>query len=86
MADAVDYRKFILGHVAAPLAALGMDPATIPDDLDLLATGLIDSLGILELVSAIETEFAIEVDYFEIAPEDLTTLGPLSKFLAAQSN
>ena len=86
MADAVDYQKFILGHVAAPLAALGLDPATVPGDLDLLATGLIDSLGLLELVAAIEAEFQIEVDSFEIAPEDLTTIGPLAKFLAAHSD
>ena len=86
MAEAAAYRAFIVEHVAAPLAALGIDPVTVPDDLDLLATGLIDSLGILELVSAIETEFAIEVDYFEISPEDLTTLGPLSRFLADHSS
>lgn len=77
------FRMFILEHVGPQLSVLGMDPSTAPDDLDLLETGLIDSLGVLELVAAIHSEFGIEVDVYEMDPDDLTVVGRLSDFLAS---
>lgn len=77
-----EYREFILGHVRPQLSVLGLDPSSAPDELDLLETGLIDSLGVLELVAAIHSEFGIEVDVYEMDPDDLTVVGRLSDFLA----
>jgi acyl carrier protein len=77
-----DYRSFILEYVRPQLSLLGLDPASAPDDLDLLETGLIDSLGVLELAAAIGSEFGIEVDIYEMDPDDLTVVGRLSDFLA----
>jgi acyl carrier protein len=54
----------------------------IPDDFDLLLSGVIDSFGILEMISAIEDEFRIQVDFALLDAEDITRIGPLARYVA----
>lgn len=44
------------------IRGIGLDPATLPDNFDFLLSGVVDSFGILEMVSAIERQFGIELD------------------------
>ncbi len=46
------------------------------------APGVIDSFGILEMVGAIEDEFGIQLDTESLDAEQITVLGPLSRFVA----
>ncbi len=78
-------RAFVLAELVDPLDEAGIDPATAPDDLDLIETGLVDSFGLLEILTAVEAEFDLEVDYEAIDPDELTRLGPLCAFVAAQA-
>jgi acyl carrier protein len=55
----------------------------IPDDFDLLLSGVIDSFGILEMISAIEDEFQIQLDLALLDAEDITKIGPLTRYIAA---
>lgn len=59
-----------------------MDPATVRDDFDFLLSGVIDSFGILEMVSSIEDEFHIQLDMATLDAEQITILGPLSAYVA----
>lgn len=77
-------RTKILDFCAAELAAYGVDPAAATDDLDLRASGAIDSLGFVELVVALEEEFGVELELEEVDPEELTVLGPFSEHVGAQ--
>jgi acyl carrier protein len=54
----------------------------IADDESLLGAGLIDSTGILELVSYLETEFDIAVQDEEIVPENLDSIGLIAAYVA----
>jgi acyl carrier protein len=63
---------------------MGLVPAELTDDFDLLTSGLIDSLGIVELIAALERELEITIDLSELDPEQLTTLGPLSRYIESQ--
>ncbi|TMP93776.1 MAG: acyl carrier protein [Verrucomicrobia bacterium] len=54
----------------------------IPDDFDLLLSGVIDSFGILEMISAIEDEFQIQMDLALLDAEDITRIGPLARYIA----
>ena len=78
-------RLFILERFEAPLARLGLTPADAPDDLDLLGEGVTDSLGLLELIGALEQRFAIEVDFEDLDPEELTSLGPFCRYVAERA-
>lgn len=53
----------------------------LADDESLLGAGLIDSTGILELVSYLETEFGIVVLDEEIVPENLDSVGQIAAYV-----
>ena len=84
--QAGDVREFVLKRVVEPLRAKHLTPEQVPDDFDLLVEGVIDSLGLLEMVSDVEQHFGLEVDFEELAAGDMTRVGPFSRYVAARSN
>jgi acyl carrier protein len=75
-------RQFLLARYARSITELGLDPAKIPDNFDFLLSGVIDSFGILELVSSLEDEFRIQLNMSTLDAEQITILGPLSLYVA----
>lgn len=80
-----EVRRFVLERVDEPIRALGHEPAELPDDFDLHRAGVIDSFGILELITALEDRFGLEIDYEDLDPEELTIIGPFSRYVSEQS-
>jgi acyl carrier protein len=68
-------REFILGKF--PLAK----KRGIQDDDPLLRTGILDSLGILEVVAFLEGEFEIVVADEELVPESFETIATIARFV-----
>lgn len=58
------------------------DPAALTDDASLLQEGIVDSTGILEVISFLESTFGIQVDDAEMVPENLDTLAGIAGFVA----
>lgn len=83
---AADVQHFILGRIDDPLRATGIAPADVPASFDLLLEGVIDSFGIVELIGALEERYGLEFDFDELAPDDLTRIGPLSFYVARKLN
>jgi acyl carrier protein len=83
---AADVQQFILGRIDDPLQAKGLAAADVPSSFDLLLEGLIDSFGIVELISALEERYGLEFDLDGLAPDDLTRIGPLSSYIAQELN
>ncbi|MEP7072000.1 MAG: acyl carrier protein [Verrucomicrobiota bacterium] len=75
-------RTFLLQKYAPAMNAMGLNAQAAPDDFDFLVSGVIDSFGILEMVSAIEDEFKIQLDMETLDAEQITVLGPLSRYVA----
>lgn len=75
-------RGFLLDHFSERLSAAGYVPQEVPDDFDLLTKGIIDSFGVMELVVALEERFGVEVDFENLAAEDLTVIGPFARYVA----
>ena len=75
-------RGFLLTRYSEAITGIGLDPAEVPDSFDFLLTGVIDSFGILEMISSIEDEFRIRLDMAALDAEDITILGPLSQYVA----
>jgi acyl carrier protein len=75
-------RQFLLARYSQSIKEMGMDPAQLPDNFDFLLSGVIDSFGILEMVSSIEDEFRIQLDMATLDAEQITILGPLSDYVA----
>jgi acyl carrier protein len=57
----------------------------LADDESLLGAGLIDSTGILELVSFLESEFGLVVEDQEIVPENLDSVAQIAAYVDAKS-
>lgn len=79
---AAQVRHFLLTKYSEPIRGVGLDPAEVPDSFDLLLQGVIDSFGILEMVSSIEEEFQVELDLATLDAEQITILGPLAQYVA----
>ncbi|MBM4782528.1 MAG: acyl carrier protein [Archangiaceae bacterium] len=57
------------------------DPATLKDDASLLDAGIVDSTGVLEVITFIEGEFGITVDDAEMVPENLDAVNHIVAFV-----
>jgi acyl carrier protein len=75
-------RAFVLETLAETLAECSIDPAGVPDDFDLLTSGVIDSFGVLEMISDVNDHFGLEIDFEELDPEGLTIIGRFSEYVA----
>jgi acyl carrier protein len=56
-------------------------PGELPGDQSLLQSGIIDSLGVLSLVTWIEQEFEVVVDDDDVVPENLDSVDRLVAFV-----
>jgi acyl carrier protein len=54
----------------------------LSDDLPLIESGIVDSLGVLEVVSFLEQNFGIKVDDEDLTPENFGSIGLLTQFVA----
>ena len=60
---------------------IGQNPAELKSDTSFLDNGIVDSLGVLELVSFIEDRFGIEVKDEELVPENLDSIENLLSYI-----
>ncbi|MFO0674893.1 MAG: acyl carrier protein [Polyangiaceae bacterium] len=68
-------RNFITTNFYVP------DPASLADDASLLDKGIVDSTGVLEVISFLEKEFSIQIEETEILPENLDSIAQLTAFV-----
>jgi acyl carrier protein len=53
----------------------------IDENVRLLESGIVDSLGMLDLVSFLEKSFAIQLSDDELTPENFATIASLANFV-----
>jgi acyl carrier protein len=58
------------------------DGVALGDSASLLAQGIIDSTGVLELVTFIEEAFGIDVGDSEMVPQNLDSIDGIARFVA----
>lgn len=61
------------------------DESLLNNDDSLQDKGLIDSTGLLEVITFIEGEFGIKVDDSEMTPENLDTVNNIVKYVSCKS-
>lgn len=57
----------------------------LKDDTSFLDEGIIDSTGVLELVTYLEEEYEIEVEDEELIPENLDSIDNIAVYLEGKS-
>ena len=83
---AAKVRSFLLTKYAEALNLSGLKADEVPYSFDFLLSGIIDSFGILEMVTAIEDEFHVQLDMAALDAEQITFLGPLCQYVAKNSS
>lgn len=63
----------------------GVDEVREDKDVDLFETGLLDSLGIIELLLQIEEKFGIKIQPTEVERKDIETPNKIIEFIAKRS-
>jgi len=64
----------------------GQDDQTLNDDVSFLQNGIIDSTGVLELVSFIQEKYAIHVADDDLIPDNLDSLSKVAAFVTRKRN
>lgn len=81
--DAV--RTFLRNYLHDRLRTRGRDlPAELADDCDLLLSGIIDSVGLLDLMTALQRHWERDIDFDALDPEEMTIVGPLCRYVSEQ--
>ena len=70
-------REFVINNFL-----LGVDNQSLNNDTSFLEQGIIDSTGILELVSFVQEAFDIRIEDMELMPDNLDSLNKLESFIA----
>jgi acyl carrier protein len=73
---AAEVEQFIVTEIAA-----GRDIEAVAHDRDLLSDGIIDSLGITELITFLEAKYAIKVDDDDIDAENFRSIDGIAGFV-----
>lgn len=60
----------------------GSAPADLPADYDLVATGVVDSLGLLKVIAWLEDRFELAIDDLELEPDSFRTVAAIDAFVA----
>lgn len=81
----VSLRAFITNFLQAKLEQMGKEPIEISDHTRLVGSGLLDSLGFLELLSALETEYRFEIDLSENDPNEFLTMSGFVHVVSLQA-
>jgi acyl carrier protein len=80
-----DVRVFVADFLNQKLKDREKVPLSdLPDDYDVLQSGVLDSLAFVEMMMAAGEHFAGEVDFESLDPEKMTVVGPLCIFVSEQ--
>ena len=73
--------QFVVGN-------LMRDPnsTSLAEDENLLANGIVDSLGIVKLIAFLEDRYDVRISDDEVLPENFESIAAISRFLAAKHN
>lgn len=60
------------------------EQTALDDSISFLDTGILDSMGILELIDFLDEGFAIKVEGDELVPENLDSINSLIAFIGSK--
>ncbi|MGQ9651257.1 MAG: phosphopantetheine-binding protein [Phycisphaerae bacterium] len=78
-----ELRGFVIEQLRRMAKGRGITLAEPADDVDLLDEGLIDSMGFVELIAAVENYLGHEIDLSGHDLEEFTTLGGFVRVMSA---
>jgi acyl carrier protein len=83
--DPAHVERVLREHVLERYAA-GATEDTFDPEEDLLASGRVDSMGILEIISFVEDTFSVVVEDEDILPDNFCSVRAMAGFVAAKQS
>ncbi len=80
--SAEDVKTYVLNYLLKRTTLGNFDGMRIDDAFDFLGAGIIDSMGVLDMIEAMEDHFKITVDFEQMDPEKFTNLVCFSRYVA----
>jgi len=81
-----EVRLFLKEYINRKLEVTGCGSnEDLPDDCDLWLSGMIDSMGLLELMGVLQEFVGSDIDFEILDPEEMTIVGPLCRFVSQQT-
>jgi len=81
-----DIAQFVLKYLSDLAPSGSVDWSQIDlDTFDFLTTGILDSIGVLEMIGAMEKHFVLTVDFENMDPERFTFLASFSRYVASNA-
>jgi acyl carrier protein len=71
-------REFLLRRIGAAMRR------QLNDDYDLLESGILDSLAVLDTVTFLETEFAVAFSDDDLTPQNFRTISAMAAFVSTK--
>jgi acyl carrier protein len=62
----------------------GRSAVALDTDDDLLESGIVDSMGVIELTSFLEEQFGLSVEPEDIVPDNFRSLGTMTRYVAGR--
>lgn len=75
-------REFLVTQLRTTADASGIEVGDFADDFNLLESGLVDSINLLDLLATVEREFGLSIDFGAVGPDEFSHLGRLVEALA----
>ena len=69
-----DVREIVLDIIEPKIVKAGLDKKNLSNETDLLTTGILDSFDFIDLVSAVEDNTGLTVDFTQVDSKSFTTL------------
>jgi acyl carrier protein len=80
--NADDVKIFVVKYLSERAPKGDLDGLQLADTFDFLQAGIIDSMGLLEMISAMEDHFKITVDFEQMDADKFTILEPFCCYVA----
>lgn len=81
----MEIEQKIKSYIAQNLIFSG-DDFKYPEDASFLDEGIVDSLGVMELVSFVEDQFGVGVDDQDITPDNFDSVVKLAAYIRGKLN
>jgi acyl carrier protein len=75
-------RDFVIAFLHRRMQALHITDMDVTEDLNMIDSGLLDSMGFIEMLAAVEERFGVEVDFSARDPSSFTTVVGFTQVVA----
>lgn len=79
--DSTDIKRIVREFIIRNFAYGLNNSVHLQDDESLMDAGIIDSTGVIEIISFIESEFNVFISMDEVLPENIHSVESISQFI-----